>query len=322
MENNRKVSVIIPTYNCGEFIEEAIESVLNQTYKNVEVIVIDDGSTDNTFNLLNKKYSKLGLIKKTNGGPASARNLGLKHATGEFIAFLDADDLWSKNKIELQVKYFDRNNNYDLVYTDVQTFTKVKNNNLNKESILRCDLQGNLFSNLFWSNFIVNSSVMFRSSLIKSVGLLDESKNLIGSEDYEYWLRISMKSKIGVINKVLTYYRMHKNNLIGSSYKKAFQLHINIYKKFYKNYNNLSKLYGMNEKDALSDLILRYIYKNLSDMESFEVIFPKFIQSFFISPFKTLKALHLILNRNTTSEEWGNILSNYALWRNIVGYRW
>ena len=110
MVNNREplVSVIIPTYNSSQYIKEAIDSVLAQTYKNFEIIVIDDGSTDNTKEVLAPYLSVIKYIYKNNGGPASARNRGIKEANGEFVAFLDADDVWKPDRLARGVDILDQ----------------------------------------------------------------------------------------------------------------------------------------------------------------------------------------------------------------------
>ena len=111
-----KVSVIIPTYNREEFITETIKSVLNQTYKDFEIIVVDDGSTDNTKQKLEPFKSKIKLIEQKNSERAVARNNGVKSSSGEYIAFLDSDDLWIKNKLENQVNFLDEKKDFILTY--------------------------------------------------------------------------------------------------------------------------------------------------------------------------------------------------------------
>ena len=114
-----KVSVIIPAYNAEKFIGEAIESVLNQTYKNIEIIVVDDGSKDNTYHIVKQNFgNQVKLIRKKNGGVSSARNMGVKNAEGEFIAYLDADDYWLPQKLEIQLRCFEKFPECGLCYTD------------------------------------------------------------------------------------------------------------------------------------------------------------------------------------------------------------
>lgn len=120
--NNKLVSVIIPVFNSEKYIEESIESVLGQTYKNIELICIDDGSTDNSLSILESFGDKIVLIKSSNCGASEARNKGISLAEGEYIAFLDADDVWEINKIELQMKQFEIDPSLDISFTHVQCF--------------------------------------------------------------------------------------------------------------------------------------------------------------------------------------------------------
>ena len=114
-----KVSVIIPAYNKFEFTIEAIESVLNQSYKNIEIIVVDDGSTDNTSDIKEIFKEKIIYKLKKNGGACSARNLGMKICTGDFIAHLDCDDIYTKDKIKNSINYLINNRAYGFIYTNV-----------------------------------------------------------------------------------------------------------------------------------------------------------------------------------------------------------
>ena len=116
------VSVIIPTYNHAMYIERTLESVFQQTYKNYEIIVIDDGSTDNTQEVIKSYENKITYICKENEGTAKSRNLGLKIAKGKYVAFLDSDDLWMPQKLELQVTLLDKNIDIGLVCTDFEIF--------------------------------------------------------------------------------------------------------------------------------------------------------------------------------------------------------
>ena len=120
-----KVSIIIPCYNYGEFLTETLASLIYQSHKNWEAIVIDDGSTDNTESIilpLLKKDSRIVFFKQINRGVSAARNLGLQYVSGDFVQFLDADDLLSPQKISLQLDYFSKNPNVDICYTDNHYF--------------------------------------------------------------------------------------------------------------------------------------------------------------------------------------------------------
>src|ERR1044072_1794023 len=111
------VSVIIPTYNSARFLAESIQSVLGQSFRDFELIVIDDGSTDNTEAVVAAFPEALRYVKKANGGPAAARNFGIREARGDFIAFLDADDFWMSDKLALQVAHFNDHPEYGVVFT-------------------------------------------------------------------------------------------------------------------------------------------------------------------------------------------------------------
>jgi glycosyltransferase involved in cell wall biosynthesis len=117
-----KVSVVIPTYNCSSYLKEAVDSVLNQTYRNYEVLVVDDGSSDGTRCTLEPYLDTINYIYQENRGAPAARNTGIRAATGEFIALLDADDVWLPEKLQLQMEYFESHENCSLVYTDMKTF--------------------------------------------------------------------------------------------------------------------------------------------------------------------------------------------------------
>ena len=129
-----EVSIILPTYNAEKTIISTIESVFHQTYTDYELIVIDDGSTDKTRMVLQPYSDRIKYIYKKNGGPSSARNLGINESVGKYIAFIDSDDVWQENKLEKQIKYFreDNKNEVGLVFTDRSSFD-VHGNLLKKE---------------------------------------------------------------------------------------------------------------------------------------------------------------------------------------------
>lgn len=205
-----KISIIIPYYNAKKFIIETVESVINQTYKNIEIIIVDDGSNDNVEKIL-KDYiasKKLTLIKKKNGGPASARNIGIKYASGDLIAFLDADDIWLPEKLEKQISLVNKHKKPIITFT--RKFFLVNNKSVNENEKL---YQGEIYKKLLKSNFITNSSVIIDKKIINDIGLLNESKELVGVEDYEYWLRASKKYNFYFVDEPLVKYRTHNDQL-------------------------------------------------------------------------------------------------------------
>jgi glycosyltransferase involved in cell wall biosynthesis len=187
------VSVIIPLYNSEEYINDTIQSVVSQTYKDWELIVVDDCSTDNSRDIVKNVAQideRIKLLELDNnfGGPAVPRNIGIKKSKGKYVAFLDSDDLWHKEKLEVCLKYFD--SNVDIVYHDLLRFGKV--NFLSKRRMKGRKLKRPVIIDLLMNgNGISNSSVIARANIIKSVGCLNESKKMIAAEDYNLWLKIS-----------------------------------------------------------------------------------------------------------------------------------
>lgn len=212
-----KVSVIIPTYNTEKYIAETLGSVLNQTYDDFEIIVVDDESKDSTITILEKYQEnypgKVRLIKKRNGGPASARNKGIEAAKGEYIAFNDADDLWVPTKLAKQISYFEScGPDVGMVYTDARKFDEEGVWTLPSNMQHRY-MEGKVYKELLKSNFIPNQSVIVRKACFDVTGLMDESTDLISSEDYEMWLRIAGNFEIKFLDEILSLYREHSEGI-------------------------------------------------------------------------------------------------------------
>jgi glycosyltransferase involved in cell wall biosynthesis len=206
-----KVSVVIPAYNSENLIAETIESVLNQTYQNYEIVAVDDGSTDCTLNVLRRYTPRVKILTKQNGGPASARNLAIQNSSGEYIAFLDNDDLWVEGKLEEQVAFLDKHSDIGLLFSEALMFSQENG----KRRILRKIgyTVNPTFYLLLFGNFIPSSTAVIRRACVDKVGLLNES--LIGTDDYEYWMRIARTYPMAAIPKPLAYYRIHEGNYLG-----------------------------------------------------------------------------------------------------------
>ena len=201
-----KVSVIIPTYNRESFISETIESVLSQTYKDFEIIVIDDGSTDSTIRTLEKFGSKIKLMIQKNSERAVSRNNGVKNSTGEYIAFLDSDDVWEKYKLEKQVEILENKKDIILVYGQClrinEKSKKIKNANRQLKGF-----SGSVFEKLLLRNFISSPTPMIRREYFEKISGF-ESK-YIPYEDWELWLRCSLLGKFYFLTRPVAYYRIH-----------------------------------------------------------------------------------------------------------------
>lgn len=202
-----KVSVIIPTYNSGQYIRQAIDSVLAQTYQDFEIIVVDDGSTDNTADLLNPYQDRIRYIYQENKRLSGARNTGIRIAQGEYLAFLDADDIFLPHKLETQVKFFLQNPQIGLVsggwvYMD-------SNSNILREArpwdhTPRLDRQSLLYICPFLPN-----SVLLRRRWVDLVDGFDESLQHV--EDWDLWLRlVSAGCLMAWQREVVCHYRLHQ----------------------------------------------------------------------------------------------------------------
>lgn len=213
-----KTSVIIPTYNRAKYLPEAIDSVLNQTCQDFEIIVVDDGSTDETAEVV-KSYIKstieIKYIQQENQGPGAARNSGIREAKGKYIAFIDSDEVWKPEKLEKQIKFLEKNPDYEMVYTDVYEFN---NGAITKKSVLvtndRGKMSGMIIGRLIIGCFISLSTVTLRREVIDAVGVFNT--DLMIAEDWDLWLRVASKYKIWFIDEVLVGHRIHPHNLTSN----------------------------------------------------------------------------------------------------------
>lgn len=217
MEEKHLVSVIIPVFNGGRFLNQAIESVLNQTYKNFEIIVVDDGSNDNSAEIA-KSYCDVIYIYQENRGVASARNNALSKVRGDFIAFLDADDFYPKDKLEIQINHLKDNENTDCCIGRVYNFIEPG------YYISPKDLDH--FTN---KEKIVLTSLVAKKYVFDQVGHFNI--NYISSSDYEWFTRaIELKIKIDILPDLLCNRRIHDTNLSITRKKNNFEMRFRIIK--------------------------------------------------------------------------------------------
>ncbi len=235
------VSVIIPTYKRAHLVSQAIESVLTQTYTDYEIIVVNDGSPDNTKQVLASFGDQITAIHQENLGVAAARNAGIMAASGRYIAFVDDDDVWLPNKLEKQIACLESNPKIGLVYSDMFCF--------NDQGFLP-DTWAKAYSILpfepDWSLFVRNciptpSVVVVRRECLEAVGGFDET--LMCSEDYDLWLRISEKFFVYFLNLPLTNYRISANSLSSRENQELIAINLlRVQEKAYKRNTNLQKL--------------------------------------------------------------------------------
>jgi glycosyltransferase involved in cell wall biosynthesis len=234
-----KVSVIIPTYNCAQYIVQGIESVLNQTYKDIEILVIDDGSSDNTKELL-QPYMEKGFVRyfyQKNKGPSAARNRGIMEAEGEYLAFLDADDLWKEEKLGKSINFME-NYGFDWICTSMIRITpkgeeiikRIPEDSwvLNSQTKEIKQLKNGLF---FFSDIPVHTpTIVVKKKCFEKVGIFDESF-LIG-EDTDLWLRFEEEGlKGGYLDEPLTIYRYNEKSLTKGGRVDGLKEHAKVAKK-------------------------------------------------------------------------------------------
>ncbi len=208
------VSVIIPTYNRANYLKDSIRSVISQTVKDIEIIVINNYSTDNTLEIVRSfNDNRIKTINFKNSGViARSRNQGIIQSSGKYIAFLDDDDQWCEDKLELQIKYLESHPEFSVVYSNAIIIDEKGN----RKGLLINHGQakeGRIFQDLLGANFVTILTVLMRRQIPDSIGLFNEEPSMIAVEDYEYWTRAALKYGFGYIDKPLAMYRVHSASL-------------------------------------------------------------------------------------------------------------
>jgi glycosyltransferase involved in cell wall biosynthesis len=208
------VSVIMPAYNGDRFIKQAIESVLAQTYPHWELIVVDDGSTDNTAQVVSSfKDSRIIYLYQENRGQAAALNHGLEVAQGVYVTTLDVDDWYTPNSLGDRAEFLDTNAQYDVVYGD-GIFCDKDGNPLKRFSELRTDtIMGDVFDVMLTNSFFgTGANVMVRTSAVEKYRLrYDES--IVWCQDYDFYLRLAENCRFGFVDALTVWYRLHQENM-------------------------------------------------------------------------------------------------------------
>jgi glycosyltransferase involved in cell wall biosynthesis len=249
-----KVSVIIPAFNSLKYLPSTLESVFQQTFSDYEVIIVDDGSTDGTTDWgLNLEYPNVQFLFQENQGSASARNAGLSKANGEYIAFLDADDIWASSKLAKQVNVLDQFPEVGLVYSWVGS--------INSAGEIRGKVRRNIAEGNVWEVIALGdivecgSAPLVRRSGFEEVGVFDVS--LSYAQVWDMWMRIASHYPFKVIQEVLIYYRDHPENYS----KNWHRIEPNYQKIIEKNFSNVSPQLIPLKKEAYAHAYLRIAWK-------------------------------------------------------------
>ena len=229
-----KVSIIVPTYNREHLLKETIDSILNQTFKDFELIIVDNYSSDDTEEVVKScNNHRIRYFKNQNNGIiAINRNFGIEKSKGEFIGLCDDDDIWMPDKLEKQLSEFEKDETIGLVCTNGMNFNEngdfglVHKNSLNDDDFK--------FESIVIKNPIISSSILIKKSVINDVGMMDEEPEFFGAEDNCLWIKIAKKYKVKYIDLPLIKYRTHsgvyrKVDINGLNIKEK------IYEKFLKN---------------------------------------------------------------------------------------
>lgn len=246
-----RVSVVIPAYNSAQYLGEAVQSIFDQTFDDYEIIVVDDGSTDNTRDLVESYGGRVRYVHQENGGASKARNRGIAEARGAYIAFLDADDCWEPDKLEKQVSLLERNPNLGMVFTDAVGFDE---NGLlprmgRKKSLL---LDGDVACNIFMYSGVGTPSVMVPRMVFDKVGVFDEQ--LFLAEDDNMWIRIAAEYPVQLIDEPLTKVRDHPNRTTRDKSR--------LFRMILDNAEVLASKYG-----KASDRIMRVLPRKLAQVQ-------------------------------------------------------
>lgn len=284
--HNPLVSVVIPSYNHSKYIEKAVLSVIHQTYKNIELIVIDDGSDDGSKKILSDLSQKFNfqLISRSNKGLISTLNEALELASGEYFTMLGSDDYFKKNKIELQIDYFQNHSDTMLCYSNLMFIDA--DGRILKKGKTKHFKSGFVFKDLIYKNFIPLPTVMLKTSVVKEAGGFDDRFFL---EDYPLWLKIAKNHPIGYMKDCLTYYRLHGNNVSGNLIKMIHEVEkiLNDWKSEPEYSKSMNKLYyrwfcDLSKTDHKNET-KKYMMKSLAT----SFFKPRFIRSYLRYHFNT-----------------------------------
>lgn len=257
-----KISIITPSFNQGAFIEETIKSVLNQGYPNLEYIIIDGDSTDNTKEILKKYNKKIIWMSEKDKGQSDAINKGMKMATGDILAFLNSDDLYAHGALHKVAKFFNTHPNAQWITGNYYIID-------NKGKKIRMYVKWykrflRLFSSytlLCFTNYIIQPSTFWRMNVQKKVGLFDEE--LPYEMDYDYWLRIGIKYPLFCSEETFSFFRLHESSKSGFQYKNQFKEEIKVLKK-----HNIHLLIVFFHK--IHNMYIVFIYNLIAKISSFK----------------------------------------------------
>lgn len=314
--NSPIVSVIIPAFNAENYIGEAISSVLNQDFKDYEIIVINDGSTDQTVRIVSDFSDyRINLINQPNSGISKARNRGIEESKGQYIAFLDADDTWFPNKLSLLVSFLNNNQEYAMVYSRGEL---IDSNGQLIGFFPYKGFEGNILKKL-----LLNASLIHSSSILIQKNILDSYKgfdsNINHYEDWDLWLRIAARYKIGFLKDVLLKIRINKEGNTARTMNDESKLYDVLYIA-----NRIFQISGFPiSLKPLKRQVISYVYKmegfrnmHFHQMKKARQLFIQSIKSYALNPELYFAVIYTLI---------GARISNFIhqnLWHSIKKTFW
>ena len=211
---DNKVSVVIPVFNAATWVNETIDSILVQTFPVLEILIVDDGSTDGTAGIVQTYDSPVVYISQEHCGVSAARNRAIATAKGDYIAFIDGDDYWHPQKIEAQIKLL---NEKELAWASCETQPFDSNTKTFMNRLAAPMQDGDVLKPLFMTNFIGSATPIVRRRVFDQIGLFNESHEARIGEDWDMWLRIASVYPLGVVYKRLAFQRLHSFSIMSST---------------------------------------------------------------------------------------------------------
>lgn len=219
------VSVIVPAYNTSLYIADALESIFYQKYPNIEVIVVNDGSTDNTLDILQKYEKKIHIIDKKNEGSATARNAAIRISKGKYLAFLDSDDIWLPGKLHLQISYMENNPSIGVTYGLFEKIFETSEKRIILDDVYEkykhLEKTDHVEPIEWWSGWVYRKmlfeslphtiTLVMQKRLVEKIGYFD--KSFRRGQDYDYWIRLSRVTQFHKLNHLMAIYRLHGDNI-------------------------------------------------------------------------------------------------------------
>ena len=257
--NNPKVSVIIPTYNGGIYIGQTIESVFNQTFQDLEIIIVDDGSNEDLGSVLKPYSHKIKYVYTKNRGPAAARNLGIRLSRGVYVALMDHDDVWGIHNIENKVRILEHDPECAMVYSYPELIDA-------EGKLIEHEHPSSYPSGWVFRRFLIRnrittfSAVLIRKDIFQEVGLLDEKQVVTTCDDYDMWLKISDVSRILFSPEKDVFYRIHGRNLVNN-YDVNLNAHLYVYRRALGECKTVQEI----SKQDLKGIVSNHLYNKYNE---------------------------------------------------------